>query len=287
MVDARSGRTYNFAVPTPFSHLALAEAVLSGALLHPRYGELLTQERPAFLLGNTAPDFVTLSGLPRAASHFFDIPMDPRAPAHLRLLSEHPALADPRRLAPAQAAFLAGYLAHLWLDQAWIAEIFMPLFGPDVPRSTLMERLVDHNLLRAHLDVYDQLRLTPEVGAALRRARPQAWLPFARDEDLRQWRDHLANQLEPGARPNTIEVFAHRLGLSAEAFSARLNSPAEMDRAVFSQIPPRRLRAFFRMGQARTVDMVQGYLSSSFRHRPPPPRAGVPRDSAAARARFP
>jgi hypothetical protein len=180
--------------------------------------------------------------------------------ALLQVLEAYTQLRDPRALAPAHTAFLAGYLAHLWLDQAWIAAVFEPTFGPKVRRLDFRQRFIDHNLLRAHMDQQERTHLPPDLGATLRRASPDHWLPFAPDSDLCRWRDGLAHQLEPGGQSQTVTVFANRLGLSPEAFAARLGSQAEMERAVFRHVSPRRLRAFRRLGLARSVELVCAYL---------------------------
>ncbi len=241
-------------------------------LVHPRMPEqhrqALRLNRSAFLLGNTAPDFGTVSGLPRAASHFFDVPMLDRRPAHLRLLARHPELVRPDELAPDRAAFVAGYLAHLWLDQAWIATFFEPIFGPEVPRGSFHQRLVNHNLLRAYLDQKDRNRLQPEVGTALNQAEPNGWLAFAPDKDLRQWRNHLRIQLEPGGSSRTVRVFSSRLGISADKFAARLASRAEMERAVFRYLPQSHLRAFWDLSLIHSVELVAAYLAGEIQEAP-------------------
>lgn len=248
-------------MPTPFNHLALAERLLASPKLPSGTRRQLQRARPAFLLGNVAPDLGTLSRLSRQASHYFEVPMQDLRPAHQRLFEAHPHLADPARLAPDHAAFMAGYLTHLWLDQAWILAIFEPVFGPEVPRGSFEERLIAHNLLRAWLDEQDHRRLDGTVAAALRRADPRRWLPFAPDEDLRRWRDLLAEQLAPGGRSQTAEVFAARLGITPEEFRARLASPGRLERAVFRHISRRRLQAFQRLALARSLELVTYYLA--------------------------
>lgn len=241
-------------MPTPFNHLALAEAVRNDPRLPATTRRFLDQSRPAFLLGNTAPDYVSLAGRPRAESHLFEVPMADRRPAHRILFARHPDLGDARRLNPDQAAFLAGYIAHLWIDQAWIAYIFEPAFGPSVGRGTFDERLLDHNLLRAALDQEDLIRLPSDVGAALRQAEPRGWLPFTSDESLRRWRDDLASQLGPGGRPSSVEVFAARHGIEPRAFAARLSS------LEAGPVRPARLEAFRRLAADRALALTDAYL---------------------------
>lgn len=260
--------TYNSNVPTPFNHLVIAEAVLREQHLPSQVRRRLSAERPAFMLGNTAPDVSTITGLSRAATHFFDVPMVDRSPAHRRMLKMYPDLVDPSVLPPDQAAFLAGYLAHLWLDQAWIAGVFEPVFGPDVDRGRFQTRLLAHNLLRAHLDERDRNRLDEGIGRVLRSAKPGGWLPFVSDDELSQWRDHLAGQLPPDGSSKTVAVFASRHGIDMNDFSAQLASRATMQQQVFRHLPPRRLKAFDRLGSMGTAAIVREYMTGQMGRAP-------------------
>lgn len=228
----------------------------------------LQRSRSAFLLGNTAPDYGALMGKPRADTHFFEVPLRNPTPAHSRLLEAHPHLGQPEQLGEDHAAFIAGYLAHLWLDQAWISEVFEPYFGPQVPRGNFRQRLIEHNLLRAHLDLKDRGRIPDDLGPTLRSAHPQDWLPFADDSDLRHWRDHLAAQVEPGGRIRTVEVFAARLKMPRRQFARRLQSPEEMERSVFAHLPRQRLAAFWQRRLSLTGELVRYYLRGELDNAP-------------------
>jgi len=199
-----------------------------------------------------------------------------RRPAHLSLFQRYPELSVPERMEPDQAAFLAGYLVHLWVDQAWIAYIFEPAFGPSVARGTFEERLLDHNLLRAALDEEDLARLPSGLDAVLADAKPHAWLPFASDGDLRRWRDSLAEQLQPGARPSTVEVFASRHGLAPEAFAARLSALEAGSRAAPGVVRSGRLEAFRRLADDHARALSQAYLLG-YLNEPGPWNAPFPR----------
>lgn len=247
------------AVPTPFHHIVLAQDLLDGGRLPQAVRTELRAVRPAFLFGSTAPDFGSMAGKRRAATHFFHVPLRPGPPAHLSLLEEHPSLAHADQLSASHAAFVAGYLAHLWLDQAWIYGVFEPHFGPAVNRGRFRQRLIAHNLLRADLELEQRERLPPDTSTALRQAKPRDWLPFGRDADLVRWRDRLAEQVEPGGRVRTVDVFAQRLNMPAEAFADRLHSQAEMQRTVYSHLPANLLDKFERLGLDGMAELVQYY----------------------------
>ncbi len=250
-------------MPTPVQHLVVADAILADARLPARTRAWLVLQRPAFRFGNTAPDVQTVSGQPREATHFFMIPPDSSRPAHQVMFEAHPHLGHPDRLPPAQAAFLAGYIAHLVLDVMWVHDIFIPVFGPDAGWSTFRDRLFLHNVLRAWCDRRDQARLAPGTGESLAAAAPDHWLPFTGDEHLRRWRDVLVEQLAPGAAIRTVQVFAERGEVSPEAFERVLDFEAQMDALVFSHIPRAAIDDFYARGLAQSCQVIARYLEPS------------------------
>ena len=109
-------------MPTPVTHLSLAEEILRGDDLSSAARRLLIQQRGPFLLGHTAPDVKTVSGQDRHESHFYTIPRTSERPAYELLFDAHPSLARAESLPPPQAAFIAGYIAHLLLDEIYSIE---------------------------------------------------------------------------------------------------------------------------------------------------------------------
>ncbi|MFP3854284.1 MAG: zinc dependent phospholipase C family protein, partial [Anaerolineales bacterium] len=247
------------AVPTPFSHVMVAEEILQHEGLPAHIKEHLQAARPAFLLGNTAPDLGSLRRRARHETHFFQVPVIQQRPAHLRMLDHYAELADPDDLPRDQAAFIAGYLAHLWLDQAWILQVFQPFFGAgDLPGS-FQERLIEHNLIRAAIDEEHRQHLPVDLSDILISAEPDSWLPFASDNSIRRWRDHLAEQVGPEGQIHTIEVFAEKLSMPSEDFSARLNSAKAMQR-ILARVPEDHIQQLFATAVEHSVELVHYYL---------------------------
>ncbi len=244
-------------MPTPFYHLSLALDLRFFANFPP----LLLDEWPAFCLGNVAPDAQTLSGQTRAATHFFEVPMLDTTPAWETMFRQFPALAEPAAMPPAQAAFLAGYLCHLALDQLWILDIFDPIFGETAAWETFPERLFVHNVLRIHLDRLDVPRLKNGMAATLAEAQPQRWLPFLTDEVIARWRDFVAEQLIEDATSQTVAVFAARMGRAPTDFESLLQSPAEMQARVFNRLPLPVLADFRHRGLERCRAVLSVYLN--------------------------
>jgi hypothetical protein len=245
-------------MPTPFYHLSLACDLRED----PSFPLLLRQEWAAFCWGNIAPDAQTLTGQTRVSTHFFDVPMTDLTPAWEAMFAQYPNLADPATLTASHAAFVAGYLCHLALDQLWIFHIFDPIFGEHADWGTFRERLFLHNVLRIHLDRLDEPKLRMNMGIVLKQAQPDHWLPFLPDRDIIGWRDFVADQLVEGALSQSIEVFAARMGLPRTDFESLLQSAIEMESRIFNRYSLDALAEYRRLGMARCLEVSTQYLSS-------------------------
>ena len=250
-------------MPTPIEHLTIAQQMLSSSFLPEAIiGQLRQNEavRGAFFFGHIAPDVQVISHQPRAVTHFFTVPLTNRRPAYLELLATHPGLAHPFALPVDQAAFLAGYLSHLLLDECWVREVFQPIFGPQQTWGDWRERLLLHNVLRAWLDRRDRHRLQDGVGGLLRQAEPRGWLPFVTDVDLCRWRDLVADQLSPGAETRTVEIFARRARIPPAEFQALLE-PRAMEERIFSRVLLTDLDRLRVRAAVHTGDLIVRYMN--------------------------
>jgi hypothetical protein len=97
------------------------------------------------------------------------------------------------------------------------------------------------------------------MGALLRQAQPDDWLPFAADADLGRWRDLVAEQLSPGAGIRTVEVFADRAKISTDEFRRLLQSDTVKER-IFSHVSMAELEAFHIRAVVRSRDLLTRYL---------------------------
>jgi hypothetical protein len=182
-------------------------------------------------------------------------------PAWETMFALYPGLADPAALTTSQAAFVAGYLCHLALDQLWILHIFDPIFGENADWGTFRERLFLHNVLRIHLDQLDVTKLRLDMGRVLVETPPDHWLPFLADADIIRWRDFVAEQLMEGALSQTVEVFAVRMGLPRTDFESLLQSATEMESRIFSRYSLEALAHYRTLGLARCLEVSRNYLS--------------------------
>jgi hypothetical protein len=250
-------------LPTPIEHLTVAQQVLSSLFLPEAIIRRIVQDeavRGAFFFGHIAPDVQVISHQPRAVTHFFTVPLSSLRPAYEQMLATHPGLARPFALSVDQAAFLAGYLSHLLLDECWVREVFQPIFGPQQTWGDWRERLLLHNVLRAWLDRRDRHRVPDGIGDLLRQAEPRGWLPFVTDDNLCRWRDLVADQFLPGSEIRTVEIFAQRARIPPAEFLALLE-PSAMEERIFDRVPLAYLDCLRERAVLHTGDLIGRYLN--------------------------
>lgn len=249
-------------MPTPFYHLSLAQELVRHPSLPTPARALFERNLGAFLLGNVAPDVQVVSGQPRQQTHFFDLPLKSNAlPPCQQMLQSYPVLRPISGLPEEQRVFLIGYLCHLQADWRWVQQIFVPVFGYQSAWATFEQRLIFHNVLRAYLDEQILPTLQSEWGRRLELTSPSGWLPFVQDSHLLHWRDLIAEQLKPGSKIATAEVFAARQGLQVEEFVRLVHSPSILQEVIFSRLSLTQLTAFRQQMLAESVRLVRDALS--------------------------
>jgi hypothetical protein len=251
-------------MPTASVHLAAALDLLADPALVARGRLASGQPRAAFLLGSISPDVRVISGQAREATHFYGIPLSRDRTASQTMLAAYPALAEAGVLPFDQAAFVAGYMAHLLMDEAWLELVVMPHIFIDGADWT-----VDHpnyrlySLLMTYLAEQGGARLPPGVVDDLRAARPDGWLPFVTDADLLAWRERVVKYAMADSGWQTARMFAREMGCQDEALYAVVTSPTAMAREVFSAVPRGALEVFHSQTQRRCVAALNAYLPAS------------------------
>ncbi|MBK9122209.1 MAG: zinc dependent phospholipase C family protein [Chloroflexi bacterium] len=248
-------------MPTPFSHLAVARRLLEEPILAADQRSLLRRELPAFLLGSVAADARIEAGAPRAATHFYEYSqhMTDEMPweAMMRL---NPSLWEPYD--DAHAAFVAGYVGHLSMDEIWSRQMVGPHF---VNRdwSDREHRWVMLHVILIVMDERDVQAIAKGQGEALSSAHPRAWAPFLPDPDLIRWRDLVAGQLLPGGRSLTLDIFGPRAGRTADQLRQLLDDPGRMHSSLWRYISQDFLAETETAMYAHVVSQVALYLSQA------------------------
>jgi hypothetical protein len=247
-------------MPTPFMHLQIAERILADVALPKVERDFLEGHLPAFYLGNVAPDYQTISSIPREKTHFYSLPPASDADACRTMLSEYPQLNYTAGLSPANAVFIAAYCSHLLLDLLWYREILIPVFLGPGDWDDHRHRFIVHNTLLTYLDKQAFDSLPDSAPKTLSAAEPDGWLPFASNADLDSWRDFLVPQMEPGAALYTVEIYASRLAMSTEEFSENLDRAEWMEEHVFSRVELDSVLDLLSTAVGSSVNLIGNYL---------------------------
>lgn len=248
-------------MPTPFTHLIKAQQLLEDERLSSDARSVLRQELPAFLLGNIAPDahhMAHTTDIRRETTHFYDYApvIDPLAT--VKILQDFPGLQPQYIQNPSQRVFVAGYLAHLAVDEIWATEIVHPFwFGEWGDRRT---RHFAFTALVALLDTRDFERMPSGYYDLLGRAKPNDWLPFLPDDALIKWRDVIIEQIQPGGVPETLMILGRTVYSGYQDLVDMVNSPQRQSAELWSNFPEARAAAVENDAYEHMLRVVCDYL---------------------------
>ncbi|MBL8147773.1 MAG: hypothetical protein JNL34_15450 [Anaerolineae bacterium] len=244
-------------MPTPFTHLASAQRLLDDEGWSAPGRAFLHAHASAFLLGSIAADGHACSALRREDTHFYTYDRPITTPPSAIMLTRYPALVAPD--SAGQRAFVAGYIGHLALDEAWTERVTRPYFIEPAWGSSA-ERLLMLNVLLAGMDERDRHLLRPNLMAALPGAVPAKWLPFLPDAALIAWRDQVASQLEPGAPSQTLPIVSARTATTVEALRELIHSDEAQNTRLWAHVPRIVVEATEAHMQDYARDLVGNYL---------------------------
>jgi hypothetical protein len=247
-------------MPTPFTHLEIAQRLLADDAIPQSIRSALHDERPAFLLGSIAADARTESGLRREDTHFYHYERGIHDHPWRVMFQQHPSLQPPN--SAAQRAFLAGYVAHLSVDEIWSLNMLGPHFAGRewAPRP---KRFLMLHILLIHMDERDLHSLLPWQYPTLVQAAPHDWLPFMNDAILCDWRDFIGQQIESEGASQTLAVFGSRINRTPAELRAILESPQQMQSDLWQHITPSLLAEIEAQMYAHTREQLSQYWEES------------------------
>ena len=247
-------------MPTPFTHLRIAQNLLADERLSPLYRDLLLRQRPAFQLGSIVADARVSSGVGREVTHFYAYGRPITEHPWRLMLRQHPTLLEAQD--EAHLAFLAGYVAHLATDEAWALKMVRPRFWDREWQGVeRRDKFLALHLILTVMDERDEPQLFDWQAESLRRSEPCSWLPFMSDEVLRGWRDMVARQITPGGMSETLTIFGLRLKRDPAEIRGVLDDPALMDFYLWRHVPKASLDTVERQAYAFTRDQLAVYLT--------------------------
>jgi hypothetical protein len=208
----------------------------------------------AYYLGATTPDVRVLTRWDRADTHFFDLQDFEEQSGVARLFEREPGLQDAQRLDPSTAAFMAGYISHLVMDEDYITQIYRPLFGE---RSSIagdamadvMDKALQWDIDR---DARGDNTKAEEIKRALLETAVEVNVGFIARDTLLKWRDASADVI---GTPPTVERLVRFLSRRMPDLAFEDETKAA---AFAEQVPALLTRTWEHVGADRIRDYLDG-----------------------------
>jgi hypothetical protein len=249
-------------VPPIFLHMALARDIARAVDV-----SLLEENSGAFFLGATSPDIRVLTRGDRADTHFFDLNVYEHQDSVAELFRRQPALVRSDALSSETAAFMAGYISHLCLDERYIYDVYRPYFGQqsalggDLAANT-MDRLLQFELDRRRRE---DVEGAGEIREALEGCSLAIDVGFLDSETLAKWLQVAIDQTRhpPDWRRFRYQGGRHLPGVDLEsddALESFLERVPELLQQTIDHVTTKQVDAYLEESSAKSADLIRRYL---------------------------
>ncbi len=227
----------------------------------------LASAQGAFLIGATTPDIRVITRQDRFSTHHFDLNVHESQDSVKAFFAENARLDDPGELNPETAAFVAGYVSHLVLDEQYITGIYRPFFAQHEElggaiRANVMDRLLQFDLDREY---GNDAEVKQHLCDALSCSVENIQAGFVESETLERWRqvtvDVASHEMDWDRMRGMISNHLRRSGLDeGETLSGFLDSLPELLDATITHITSAEIDAFVRRSTEAARTAVARYL---------------------------
>ena len=248
-------------MPSLGSHMVRA-CKLAGKLSLPE----IDIDSCSFYLGSTAPDIRVITKGDRADTHFYSLENLQSQDSVAVMLERYPQLKKTPDQERKIVAFIAGYITHLILDNAWIEEIYRPTFGvyssiDDDPKSNVLDRVLQYEL-----DMRDRkdLNVVNEVSIAIDIEQTPPNIPFIKNEYLVQWFDMMIDVIKQKPDYSGFKRMMTRhlknAGYDEENIDSFSADPQFIINEAFGVVTTKKLDYFWQKAEQEMFDQVRHYL---------------------------
>ena len=242
-------------------HTVIAKEV-ADSLRHP-----VLDARGSLYLGATAPDVRVITRWDRDRTHFFDLANFDEQSGVAGLFQAYPKLSGPGDLSSETAAFVAGYVTHLVMDELWITTIYRPFFGERSPlggdlRANIMDRAIQFSLDR---DKRIDRDLMAHVLDAVTRCDLRVEVDIIDGETLSRWKDLIVEVVDHPPEWERFRLIAGRhlrdAGIeSPERLEEFLQSLPDLVDETLRYLTEERVNEFLGLSRERAAGAVKEYL---------------------------
>ncbi len=224
--------------------------------------------RGAYFLGATTPDIRVLTRWDRERTHFFSLAEFAHQDGVHRLFEQEPTLRDAHAIDAPTAAFVAGYISHLVMDEDYICQVYRPLFGEKSDlngdgMADVMDKALQWDIERAE---YEDTAKVGEIRAALGEAAVEVNIGFIAGDTLAQWRDLSLDMI---GTPPTVDRLVRFLGrrmpefqFDDEASAARFaETIPDLLRRTWAHVGEERVREYLDSSRRRALASMKEYLT--------------------------
>lgn len=248
-------------MPPIFLHMAMAKDI------HDRLPGPAAEHPGAYYLGAASPDIRVLTRWERKQTHFFDLNIIDHQDSVAAMFEAHPDLAKVEAVSAETAAWVAGYIGHLTLDEEWITAVYRPHFGQlsalgGSGEADAMDRVLQYELDRRRREDPDA---AAEIRAALEGCSLAIDAGFLDRETLGRW---LAVAVDMTRHPPTWDRFRYqggrhlqRAGVTSDeelaAFAERI--PEVLERTI-RHVSTAHIDAYLERSKERALRAAEGYM---------------------------
>ena len=248
-------------MPNLLAHISLAMAT-ADRLRHPE----LLEHAGSFLMGSTAPDIRVITRQNRERYHFAGLDFDDIGAGVKGMFAAHPRLRELDGRQGATRAFVAGYMTHLMVDEAYIIGVYRAFFGDrgviqDAMRANMLDRALQLDMDR---QVWDR---AANALAAAEFNPEEVDIGFLDTETLGQWRDWVFNVVDRGFTWDRLRFMSRRIAAGDDVSAAERfvdefieGMPASLDQ-VYALVPRTTVADFKTDAVGHLVSAVGDYLS--------------------------
>jgi hypothetical protein len=123
------------------------------------------------------------------------------------------------------------------MDQVWSVDMLAPHFAAAGWGENLKHRFFVLHTMLIDMDERDLARLPKWVPGALYAAEPGDWLPFMPLDVLRSWQSMIYEQIKPGGKSKTLEIFGGRVGTAPDELGRLVHDPVWMQHNLWDHVP--------------------------------------------------
>lgn len=223
--------------------------------------ETLQAHRADLMLGSFAPDARVDAPDPRAATHFYRYTQAFTESPWKKMLNTHPELTTPK--SEAHRVFIAGYIAHLAMDEVWSLDMLAPNFAYAYWGDSQAWRFFVLHLLLIHMDDRDLAALPVWVAEEVCQSKPDDWLPFMPQTVLTEWQHFIEAQIRPDGDSKTLEIFGSRIGRTPQELRQLVDDPEWMQNELWNFVPHHVLDSIERKMYQYARESLIAYMTMS------------------------